>query len=318
MTRDEGVVTAATGPMHGVTQPDVEVRRPLSNELTACRLVMPEAFTHGVPELLVAVSRQPRRVLGVLAFRDRSTPGNLAWHTQLHVVGPYRRRGIGRQLIDTLRTLAEDAGIMRLTAVDDDGETGAAAFLHAAGFRTVLRAETFEFDVAERRSSVAALYERLAARGRIPATARVVSLTEAAREPLVALLAAPPDGAPDATPVETTPQWSDTWCRPEVLRISPVVLLDTLPVAVLVAERRGTCAMVRWRVVAPAHRLGWANILLGHAGFEWMGREGVTTCRFTSTSLTPDTGRMARVHAIGVVGCTVHYTLDLQPKGRAA
>lgn len=294
----------------------VDVRRPLPGELAACRLIVPDAFATGTPELLVAVSFEPRRLLGVVAFRDRSSPGTTTWQTQIHVVGPYRRSGVGRRLLGALGDLALRAGVTQLTSIVAGTDTGTAAFLRDAGFRVQFSTETFEVDVQEQKPSVAALYERLAVRGRIPADARVVSLTDAARAPLTALLAARPGAASERHPAHTPPEWSDTWCRPEVLRVSPVVVIADLPIAAVVAERVGTRATVSWRVVAAEHRFGWANILLGHAAFEWMTREGVRTCRFTSTSLTPDTDRMARVHALGAVSCTEHYSLELSPGGR--
>ncbi len=318
MQGDERIAAAFHGRALAPGAVDVEVRRPRPDELTACRLIMPDAFVHGPPELLVAVSRHPRRLRGVLAFRDRSTPGDAVWQMRIHVVAPYRRQGIGRRLVDELRTLALRAGVTRLLTVDASGDPGTAAFLREVRFRAVFRIETFEVDVQAQRPSVASLYDRLAARGRIPDAARVVTLTDAAREPLMALLAAQPGAASAALPARTPLAWSDAWCRPDILRVSPVIVLDDLPIAVVLAERTGTRATVRWRVVAPEHRLGWANILLGHTAFEWMAREGVSTCRFTSTSLTPDTERMARVHAMAPVECVDHYCLDMHPEGPIA
>src|SRR5690606_33679056 len=153
MPSDERPAGATMDRARAVGAVDVDVRRPRHDELAACRLVVPDAFVQGTPELLVAVSRRPRRLCGVLAFRDRSTPGESAWALTLHVVTPYRRQGIGRRLIDELRTLAHRVGVARLMTADAGGDPGTAAFLRGVRFRAVLRAETFEVDVEQQRSA---------------------------------------------------------------------------------------------------------------------------------------------------------------------
>lgn len=294
---------------------DVQVRPPGRADLPACRLILPEVFIPGAPRSLVAVAPDPMRFLGVVATRPTPSTHGAAWTLDLHVVGPYRRRGIGRRLLNAIIAEARQRNITYLAAASDPDSECARAFLEAGGFERVLRLETFEGELDRHAAEVADLYERLRRRGRIPDNVRIVRLEEAPREPLLRLLAAPSGNLDAGNPGLPDLSWSEAWRHPSVSRVSPVVMVGDDPVAVVLAERRGDIATVAWRTVSPEYRLGWANILLGHTAISWMRESGTRKMRFISTSLTTDTERMSRIFGARLISRRDHYRLTLDTTG---
>jgi GNAT superfamily N-acetyltransferase len=289
-----------------------DVRVPTDTELPACRLMLPEVFATGTPFSLIAVSAAPKRYLGVAVIQDVSSKRGRAWRLRLHVVPPYRRRGVGRRLLDAVVARARQADVQQLAAVVTDEDGPSSAFLKAVGFRHAFRAERFEADVEARAGEAAEVYERLRAKGRIPATARPVRLHEAPREPLLELLAAPAGDVTARNPGLPHVEWSDRWRHASISDLSPVLMLDDRPVGVVVAERRGVdTALMKWRVVAPEHRMGWANIVLGCIAVDWMLRSGVRRTLFDSTTLTTDTERLTRLYGCPRIAVKDHWVLTL-------
>lgn len=291
---------------------DPIVRPPHASELRACRLLLPEVFAHGASGLLVAVGSESFRFLGAASFQLLDNAPEPAWQAHVHVVRTHARRGVGRRLMGAIVARAREQQVARIEATVHGDDAGAASFLGAIGFRLSSRVRVFESDVETAWREAEDLRRRLLDRGRIPADVRVVPLSDAPREEVIALLAAPAGDASSDSSALPQLAWSDHWCRPAVMEMSPVVMHGDRAVAVVIAERTHDVVTVSWRVVASAYRSGWANIVLGHAALDRMRRSAARTMRFTSTSLTPDTERMTAVFGVREVAQRRHYTLPLE------
>jgi GNAT superfamily N-acetyltransferase len=84
----------------------------------ALRLLLPGAFHLGSGTTpIVAAEREMGLVVGVaaMASRLRLDPVTGTW-VDVHVIPPYRRRGIGRELIDACATAARVQGARALYA----------------------------------------------------------------------------------------------------------------------------------------------------------------------------------------------------------
>jgi GNAT superfamily N-acetyltransferase len=286
----------------------VEIRPPHRSELRACRLILPEAFGRVVvPDLLLAVGRQPIRFLGALAYAAVLFEGNPSWRLALHVVRGYRRRGIGTQLVRSLIGRTAGRGVRALIAPQPAEEPEAARFLGSLGFQHAFRSSVYEGELEHYRAAVGPLCERLRGRGKVPPGARAVPLQDAPRDGLAQLLAE----HARRTPHSLGDPWAEVWLRPSAREASAVLMLGDQVIGAILAEKHGPLAEVIWRVVAPPYRGGWANIVLNAATWDRMARSGVRRVRFTTTTHTPDTERFVRLYGAAQATTTDQYVLRL-------
>ncbi|MCI0460399.1 MAG: GNAT family N-acetyltransferase, partial [Gemmataceae bacterium] len=127
----------------------VAVRPPFGPEKQACRMLLPEACERRMRwSFLVALTEAPLRILGALAHMPVRHHGRLARRMVLRVAKPYRRQGIGSQLLQALIHATRARGIGTVLAWHDPRqEPGAAGFLRAHGFVLQDRLTTFETDL---------------------------------------------------------------------------------------------------------------------------------------------------------------------------
>src|SRR6184192_2731583 len=78
------------------------IRPPTEAERRACRMLLPRATVAGQRcRFFVAAAGEPERVVGAVAIgMDRRPETRGAWQVDLRVIVPYRRRGVGRALLD--------------------------------------------------------------------------------------------------------------------------------------------------------------------------------------------------------------------------
>ena len=303
-TTDRPAIARETG-----TRPfQVEIRPPANAELRACRMILPEAFQHGVaPDLLLAVEPERHRFAGAIAYSAALFTGALAWRFQLHVVRGYRRRGIGRSLVDALASRAAEQSVTALVGIQPEQAADGPQFLAAIGCAPSYRSSVYVGEIANYDSTLRPLVERVRARRWAPDDVRSLTLGEAPREQLLAFLKATALHEPH----HMDTHWEDLWRRPSVRESSVVLLQSDDIVGVIMAERRGTLVDVIWRVVAPAYRRGWANVLLTAAMWDRMVETGVTHMKFATTSDTPDTERAVRLYGIQQAYRLDHYVRRL-------
>ena len=262
----------------------VAIRPARDAEAAACRALMPETFAPArAPELHVAVASNA--IVGAAAIGW--VPGGFP--VQAHVVPSWRRRGVGRALLDAVATAArgETARLRAWTLVGEGSP--AEAFLRAAGFAVERRFHGFDtgFEFA---AHVARVRAYLARGGRIPGDIAVVPPSAAPRAELVALVAANLNAVPAAVAArlagDGAPGYDDA--------LSVVLIHDGAVAGATLTSREGAIGRIEVNVVAPALRGGWANVVLldetarrGMAG-------GIERFRFFSDETTRDTMNLGR------------------------
>jgi len=262
----------------------VAIRPAHDAEAPACRALLPEAFgpTDG-PVLYVAVG--DGAIVGAAAIGW--VPGGFP--VQVHVVPAWRRRGVGRALVDAAAAAAagETARLRAWTLLAEDSP--AERFLLATGFAAARRFHGFDtgFEFAAHVARVRAYLERS---GRIPDGVAVVAPSAAPRAELVALVAANLHAVPAAVAARVAADgpsgYDDT--------LSVVLMHDGRVAGATLSSRDGAVGRIEVNVVAPALRGGWANIILldetarrGIAG-------GIERFRFFSDETTRDTMNLGR------------------------
>jgi GNAT superfamily N-acetyltransferase len=282
----------------------IEVRLPDAAEVRACRMMLPEAFERGItPDLMIAVERDPQRFVGALSYAPVLFEKDIAWQVQLHVVRGYRRRGIGRWLVEALNERGGTLGVKALLGLQSEHAVDGPQFLTAIGFAPAYRSSVYVATRAQCEPVLRPLGERLRASGKVPATARWMTVATTPRESLLAFLN---ETALRPARVMTTP-WEDLLRRPGVREASVVLLDGDTIVGASLLERHGTVSDVHWRVVAPAYRGGWANVILSSAMWDRLTELGITHVKFSTTTETPDTERMVRLYGVEQSHCVVHY-----------
>ena len=122
----------------------LEVRPPDGAEVRACRMMLPEAFQHGItPDLMIAVERDPYRFVGALSYEPVLFGKEIAWRMQLHVVRGHRRRGIGRSLVKALSGRGGALGVTALLGLQPEHAVEGPQFLTALGFAPAYRSSVY-------------------------------------------------------------------------------------------------------------------------------------------------------------------------------
>jgi ribosomal protein S18 acetylase RimI-like enzyme len=258
-------------------------------------MLVPAAFQRGAaPLALLAFDPPSGAAIGCAAFQHRD--GALhAW--QARVARPYRRRGIGRQLVrETLAWAAERQAREVNAGAEIMAEPEAEPFLLACGFLRKSRVFTVEAAMEPLCDYVFGLRKRLLAGGRIPPGARIAGLREAPAEPLARLyveqvIPALHCHSGYALPMMEDPRFAD----------SPVLLVDGQVEGMVLGEAndgQGTAVVIA-RAVSPKYRggRGWAHLLLLSSALERGRRKGAHRMRFEAPEDNRDTRTlMRRVH----------------------
>jgi GNAT superfamily N-acetyltransferase len=164
------------------------IRSPEGIELRICRMLVPEiSAADDALWYRIATDRTTNRVIGAAGVRQDLTQLP-RWIVDVHVIPPFRRQGVGRQLIETV---ASEAATKRIGILD-------AWVLPEEGSDLVHQVERFGFDVHKKifeyeastldvLASAERLYQRVVERGSIPSTARLVCLKDANMAEVIAL-----------------------------------------------------------------------------------------------------------------------------------
>jgi GNAT superfamily N-acetyltransferase len=270
--------------MHAVT-----ITRAREPEVPAALALLPEARQMPA-ELLLA--RIGGRLAGAAAVMWRSWASPGGFPIQVQVVPDLRRQGVGRRLVEAAIDLAqgESPGLWSLEPEAVDGP--AASFLQACGFTIRRRQQNFQATGQALRENVTPLLRRMAARGRVPADARVVPLAEAPLDAVSWLVSAEFGGGPFRALQNLAGRIAERGVSTE--DISQVVLQGGEVAAVLLARMDHGVAVIDARVVAPAARGGWAGALqldeILHLGL----KRGIAEFRFQCDDDVSDTLAIAR------------------------
>jgi GNAT superfamily N-acetyltransferase len=291
--------------------PPFSIRPPTEAERRACRMLLPRASSSGQRcRFFVAVVGEPARVVGAAAIgMDRRVETRGAWQVDLRVIVPYRRRGIGRALVERVVGQARRHGVGALHAWDWVEPAGDTARAWAAlGFAPAQRKLEYETNLAFSLPTILPLYEQVRERGWIPDAARIVALSDADRDAVAALheqflggsrrlLMPLLDGS---APGAYDPAFSR------------VLLLDGRVVGFTLGRilPGGVCE-IDANVLHPSVRLGWANLWLKVEAAQLLMSHGVHTIRYFSLEQHTDTHRLSRQAGAKLIRTLVQMRREL-------
>jgi GNAT superfamily N-acetyltransferase len=203
-------------------------------------------------------------VVGAVAvspdMRRDPTPGP---RVAVHVIAPWRRRGVGAALVQRAGAEAATRGAAALYAwrpVSPGGD--AARGWRTLGFRQAVGIPITYFEVARGLALMQSMYDRLVTRGAIPPDVRIVPLRDADARAVAHLHLTCLGGTPATVYPRLQPGGRDAF-HPE---LSQVLLRgsDTLGIALVNLRADGVCA---WdsNVLHPSLRGRWANVVLKRA-----------------------------------------------------
>ena len=185
----------------------------------------------------------------------------------------------------------------------------AADFLRSLGFSRSIRTSMYRVDAERYRDVLEPLRHRLVERGKVPPSTRTVGLHDAPRDAVLQFYAAQIAHSPGDVEVP----WPQTWSR-KTMRSASVVLFDGNQVIGLgLTELIGQQAFVHYRIVAPEHRGGWANVVLCAEIAHRLQASGVRSVEFMSTTQTPDTQAMIERYGSDCLRAQDRYVLPLDP-----
>jgi len=235
------------------------IREATDSELPACRALLPEIFTGTpLPEVLVAVTPDDARLIGALAIgwgNIDKPPGFPLW---MHVQAEWRRRGVGAALMRAAVALtAGETSCLRAARPLRLGDP-AEAFLRAQGF--MARHDILHFETDSRRflAMVGRTLVALGCHGRVPKAARIVALADAPHDAVARLVEAETGTSREIVRAAITGGHYD-------LQGSVALMLGDRTVGALLYAWQGKMPVIDIRVVAPAQRGAWANVMLLHA-----------------------------------------------------
>ncbi len=275
--------------------PGVAIRRAGDGELRACRMLVPEAFApRRAPECHVALAGSPP--VPVAAAAVSWVAGGFP--LQVHVAQPWRRRGIGRALVETVAASAigETDRLRSWSLIPEDGV--AHAFLTALGFSVARRFLGYEAQGWQIAETIASVRQRLESKGRIPAELRIVSLPDAPHEQVVRLAATELSVMPAAVAARIAAQDTSSFSS----GLSIVLMLNGRVCGAILVSRRESMARVEINVVAPEYRHGWANVVLLDEAIRRGMASGVERFRFFSDEKTRDTVNLGKRTGASVIG----------------
>lgn len=260
----------------------ITVREARDEEHERCRSILPECFfPSAAPELFVAVDRDDC-IQGVAAVLWSAG----GFPLQLHVLEAFRRRGIGRALVDSVIAAArgETGKLRNWSPVAENG--AGASFLHRMGFVVERRLHGFEADCLGKAEEARRFYDRL--KRWIPPDARIVTLDQAPAQELAQLVAREFGAAPAfvAARLQSGAVYSPKDCV--------VALHGARVVGAVLAVREGSCLRVDVNVVTPEYRRGWASPWLIISLLQLGLDAGLSRFRFFCDDDTRDTLALAR------------------------
>lgn len=274
--------------------------------MRACRMLVPETFSpRRAPECLVALAGSPP--VPVAAAAVSWVAGGFPF--QVHVAPPWRRRGIGRALVDAVATwvAGETDRLRSWSLVPEDG--AAPAFLQALGFNVERRFIGYEAQSWRIAETIASLRGWLDRKGRIPAELQVVSLPDAPQQQVVRLAATELSIMPAALAARIAAQDTSGFSR----ELSVVLMLAGKVCGAILISRHQEMARVEVNVVAPEYRHGWANIVLLDESIRRGMAGGISRFRFFTDEKTRDTVNLGKRTGASVTGTGLLYERRLAP-----
>jgi GNAT superfamily N-acetyltransferase len=280
------------------------IRRARDAELRAARLLLPGAFAPGeAPEVLIALRDEALVGAAAVGWTSGGFP------LDVHVVRSARRHGVGRALVEAAcRFVDGETERLRAWSLVVEGSP-AADFSAATGFTVTQRFLGFETDGVKLVEVTGAIQRRLERAGKIPATARLVSLSEAPRGEIIQLVLNEVAVVPATLAARIGAQDGGGYDND----LSTVLMVDGKVGAAALMTRNGDIVRLEVTVVAPALRHGWANaLLLGEATRRGIA-SGAKRCRFFCDEHVRETINAARRIAATPMAAVLSFERRLTP-----
>jgi hypothetical protein len=228
-------------------------------------MLLPEAIHHGCRcDAFVAIEAEaPQRIIGAIAIAPlmQLTPCR-GPKIAVHVIEPWRRRGVARGLLDLAAELSAARGAEALYAWSRvDPESAEARAWRAMGFAESLECSLTRVDGASVIALLEPLVDRVRARGWIPADARIVSLRDVDPDRVVELVTAHLGGSGAETNLRE--RLVGRHPRPLDPFFSRVLVQQGEVVGAMLGSRvNAQTGWVEINVLHPSVRGGWANVWL--------------------------------------------------------
>lgn len=263
------------------------IRRASECDALAVRMLMP-AETDALSYCLVAETGDPPRIIGAAGITTSLRPEPLPGPgVAVHVIPPYRRCGVARDLIAELARQATISGFGALYATQKiDLDSDEMRAWKALGFTICETVKHHELPLDEFEVQLAPLLERMRERGKIPASARIIPLCDADLEAVANLHLAVLGGNAFDLRQKLRGDVPNSYSA----RYSRILLVDNRTVGFILAHRAAQdIAHVDANVLAPEVRGGWANIWLKLEATRGAQELGIKKFVFTSFDHYTDT-----------------------------
>jgi N-acetylglutamate synthase-like GNAT family acetyltransferase len=256
------------------------------------RMLLPRSVHMGCGCAVLVASEPGGRIIGAAALSPRTRTDPVAGSLcDVHVVPPWRKRGIGRAMIEQLARLVRSRGGEALYAWEPVRADGAhAAAWRALGFDQGSSLHRTWLDVASALAQLEPYEQRMRKRNWVPDDAAIVSLAEADATQVASLNVAHLGGTmsdllrrlPGETPDAYDPDLSLVVTQGGAVRGCTLIRVIEPGVGVVEAN-----------TIDPSHRAGWANVMLRVQGARVALENGVKTVLFDTRDPHADTRRIA-------------------------
>jgi GNAT superfamily N-acetyltransferase len=272
-----------------------KIRAPLPHERMACWMLLTQVDPGAQDlQLLVALDESGERIIGAAALACDTRPPDLErWYVDIHVIPPYRLKGVAAALLTRLIAMADRHGIPALDTWgwSEEGSPAANAW-EKLGFSVAQQKYEFFGTVQSIIDGTKALHELSVQRGRIPASARLIPLKDADKLAVARLHARHLGG----TVERLLPMLDEASVDPFNGPLSPVLMLeDRVAGCVLTRvypdEKLSSCDAV---IVDHGIRGGWASAWLRYEAALWALAAGLVTVRFHALAHHKDTKHASR------------------------
>jgi N-acetylglutamate synthase-like GNAT family acetyltransferase len=271
-----------------------QIRPGADHDWRALRMLIPEAFHHGSgARAFVATAEDDQKVIGAAAIspRLRSEPVS-GPRVALHVIPPFRRRGIASRLLASCACIAAGQGAAALYAwqplLPDSAEARAYA---ALGFDRSVKVEQGRADVQKSYEYLKPRYDQMVERQYIPASAKLVPLNAAYAGEIARLHVQFLGGRADEIEAQVRGQ-SPVRYHPD---LSPMILFDGQVMGFTLARLWDDGnVLVDSQAIHPLLRQGWANLWLKFAGVCACRDMQIRTILFYSYDRHTDTRKLSR------------------------